>query len=65
MATPQVKPNLDELSNVTMTSVIDGQIIKWDATMSKWINIDLATFLNNVITFNDEVIALNDQVITL
>jgi hypothetical protein len=48
--------NLDRLSDVTVTSVADNQVLKYDASQSQWVNVSTGT-----ITALDD---LSDVVIT-
>lgn len=51
--------NLEELKNIAVSSVADGEVLTWNAASQKWINkaIDLASVLTSANAYTDEQIA--------
>ena len=42
------RKNLVDLSDVNVTAVVDGQLIQYDATTEKWVNVDI----NDIVDLN-------------
>ena len=45
--------HLDKLNDVTITSVADGQILKYNSTLSKFVNVDIDTIISDELTVID------------